>query len=97
MRYPEIILHNQEPMHVGDGVSELTFATGTLAERIRWLVDATAIRDHYEYSSPYWMLVQQLCHRTILDEKWTGSTGKPSRRFWPCLQDPMWMYLRPDW
>ena len=45
---PEIaLLNDPEPTHVRGGVLDLTFATATLGERIRWSVDDTVTSDHY--------------------------------------------------
>ncbi|XP_069995870.1 uncharacterized protein [Penaeus vannamei] len=46
--FPEIaLLNTQEPMDVKGGVLDLTFATATMVERIRWCVDDTVTGDHY--------------------------------------------------
>ena len=46
--FPEIaLLNTKEPTHVKGGVLDLTFATATMVERIRWCVDDTVTSDHY--------------------------------------------------
>ena len=48
---PEIaLLNTKEPTHVGGGVLDLTFATATLSERIRWSIDETITSDHFGVS-----------------------------------------------